>query len=44
LIVTNDKVFAFGANQRVVLGFGNDIEVNVFTTNEDLSDKKIIDS
>jgi alpha-tubulin suppressor-like RCC1 family protein len=44
LIVTNDdKVFAFGNNNRGVLGFGNEIEVNELTINEHLSHKQIID-
>ncbi len=44
LIVTNDdKVFAFGNNNRGVLDFGHQQEVIELTINEDLSHKQTID-
>jgi hypothetical protein len=44
LIVTNnDNIFAFGKNNKRVLGFGNEIQVNELTINKELSQKQIID-
>jgi alpha-tubulin suppressor-like RCC1 family protein/serine/threonine protein kinase len=43
-IVTNDdKVLTFGFNRSGVLGFGNEFETQIFSINEDLSYKQIVD-